>query len=890
MRATLLVAFPLQWICLTHVLWLTHVAHGLESGTPAVLPNDIVGTPAGFEATGVAWMRREQHPLTRAIAPTQLTLTAHKMAAGGHVHDGNDVRLMMAVHPKGSIAQIQHQRKPVKFHSITADAPKPTTNFSSAIMSLDQREWTSNVPVSTDSGGHARLSHGKAPSHTPSQRGGNLPQHGHTKVQGHGYKAYYKSLEFYAHLVAVLLVIECFLAVAFEYLHMRWSNVDLGIPLPEMPRKQRISFRTMFAGFPKLMAPYFSSPSGLKGRACAWSIVFLGIISLFFGYVNNMWHKEFWDLFNKKDAKRFPHLMGVYSVLVLAWMLNSVYTEYLRMWLYIDWREFMTQELLRRWLYSHTHFLIQVKNGGISSKQVDNPEQRIQEDIHLFVDSALNICPDFLTALGNLCVFVPLMLYLEPKKAFGVVQLPGWLLYLSLAYSLAGTLSTHLIGWPMVNYSFARQRFEADFRLLASHVHNQSESVALYGAERTEELNLRQQFDQIKLVQWQQMILTKRLSFFTSSYSFMQFLVPFFMLAPSYFHKDISLGDLFQLTGTVGNVAGSLDWFVRSYGSVTDWRATADRLLSFEEAIDDIRKQAGQAPDSVGGGQQASQPPQMLGSTGSNGGHGAEDELVSEANMADGTGGPVAADAAGFFVRFSEIRLPSGELIFRDISLKLGRGQRALISGPEGVGKSVFFKALAGIWPHIKDGSVCFPSGDSSQVLFVPQRPALPRRCSLGHALAYPEVREAYSDDQLRTALLDVRLSQLLDQVDEADGEGNNGHAENGQLVTQPSTDLVGLDQVQDWGSRLSPGEQQRLAVGHVLLRRPRLLFLDEATSNVSTEAAKDLYKVLFHRLPEGAILVSISHDVATLKPLHDLHFVAEQGEGVAWSLQQQAS
>jgi len=93
----------------------------------------------------------------------------------------------------------------------------------------------------------------------------------------------------------------------------------------------------------------------------------------------------------------------------------------------------------------------------------------------------------------------------------------------------------------------------------------------------------------------------------------MQFLVPFFMLAPSYFHKDISLGDLFQLTGTVGNVAGSLDWFVRSYGSVTDWRATADRLLSFEDAIDEIRKQAYHAADSVSGGQQASLPPPEAG-------------------------------------------------------------------------------------------------------------------------------------------------------------------------------------------------------------------------------------------------------------------------------------
>lgn len=706
---------------------------------------------------------------------------------------------------------------------------------------------------------------------------------------------FYGSLESLIRILTVLVALECALAAAFEYSHRTLVNVDVDRPLPEVPETKRPPLHTIFDGMWQLSRPYFSSPGGVKGRICCVFIIALGLLGLFFAYVHNAWQKEWWDLFNKADSRRFPQLMGAYALLATAWMLTSVYLQYLRSWLYIDWREFMTRRLMRRWLSGHAHFLLQLGAG-----RVDNPDQRIQEDVHLFVDSTTDIVPDFLSQLGSLVVFVPVVIANEPAKAFGVFQLPGWLLYLALIYALVGTLSTHIIGAPMINFSFARQRYEADFRHLALHVRDNAESVALYGSERTEERNLGEQFDRIKLVQWRQMVVTKRLAFFTSAFGFVQFLVPFFILAPSYFRKDISLGGLFQLTSAISSVAGALDWFLRVYGQLTDWRATADRLLSFEEAIDGVQTQALHAASAI-----KLSSGKLLADVG-------EDDQSDEQRGARGGAG-VPADASGLTppeeerggantrlrADIREVRLPSGEPIWRNIHVELEPGQRALISGPEGIGKSVLFKALAGVWPFVEGSDVQLPVEDASQVLFVPQRPALPKYCSLAEALAYPESRSAYRDETLLQALRDVKLEELLVYDGPVDGPGGE-QASRGKAFeaespaakaagsaggTSPERSSEGgLDRVMNWSLRLSPGQQQRLAFAHVLLRKPGVLFLDEATSNVGKEAAVELYRTIMQQLPGDAAIVSISHDVDTLAPLHDVH-LAVHGEGAAKEL-----
>jgi ABC-type multidrug transport system fused ATPase/permease subunit len=487
---------------------------------------------------------------------------------------------------------------------------------------------------------------------------------------------YYMRLSFLVPILGCIVIIQMIAALAFEAVHARWVRVDMSVPMPSMNEQRRIPVSAMFNGFPRLVTPYFTSPRGVRGRLCVVAILVIGLIGLFTSYVHNSWQKEWWDLFSKTDSKRFLPIMSIFIVLVCAHMLTAVYSEYVRAWLYIDWREFMTRDLMRRWFSGHTHFLLQLEQKAVAqsgadagnataggAKRVDNPDQRIQEDVHLFVINTMDICVECFHSVGQIFVFVPIVIMLEPKKAFGMYAIPGWLLIAAVCYSAIGAACTHLIGWPLVRTSFARQRYEADFRHLALHVRDNSESVALYNSEASEEENMRMQFENIKRMQWQSMVLNKRLTFFSSAYGFMQFLVPFFILAPSYFAKQISLGDLFQLTGAVGHVCHAFDWFLKVYGSLTDWRATADRLISFEDAIEKVQPQAAHANASLkfnGGGNHPSDSPGK--------------EILTAEPVSPSFGKKCTTDMTGCAVgsmlaSIVEVKLPTGITIWRARSI-----------------------------------------------------------------------------------------------------------------------------------------------------------------------------------------------------------------------------
>jgi putative ATP-binding cassette transporter len=259
--------------------------------------------------------------------------------------------------------------------------------------------------------------------------------------------------------------------------------------------------------------------------------------------------------------------------------------------------------------------------------------------------------------------------------------------------------------------------------------------------------------------------------------------------APRYFTGAISLGVLTQIGNAFGQVQSALSWFVASYGALATWKATADRLLSFQETIEFARAQAAQ-PSGI--------------------------------NVVTSGGSAVRADNL-------ELGLPDGRVIVPNMSLAVEPGERVLISGPTGVGKSTLFRALAGIWPFGK-GQVQVPV--EAHLLFLPQRPYLPI-ASLRDATLYPGAAGPDAVD-------DAAICEVLEAV----GLGS----------------FVGrLEDVDNWSMQMSGGEQQRLAIARAILQRPDWLFLDEATAALDDDSEQDMYALLRSRLPDTAI-VSIAH------------------------------
>lgn len=600
--------------------------------------------------------------------------------------------------------------------------------------------------------------------------------------------------------------------IAFEHFHRRCAGTDLSKSVDYSGETKENQLHRMFTGVWPLVRPYLFQ----EGSNCPWNyIVVLAVLGLWrmvIHLVFVLWVKEFWDTIENKHTENFMPLMRDFTLLAATAIMVGTYASYIGMMLIIDWRKWMTHWLLREWLKDKLYYRMQLSP---STNTPDNPDQRLQEDINMFIPALVGLVSGFCDSIGQLVSMLPVLLLLSPTRAFGMVYLPGWLLYLAILYSGCGTLAAHLIGSKLIAINFARQKYEADFRYHIVQVRDHAESIALYGSEECERAQLEGRFDDIVRVWWLMMTYTKRLGFFTAFYMQTSFTFPYLVLAPNYFKGQITLGTMFMLFRALNEVKGAFDWIISSYSTLTDFRATVDRLHNFLEAME--RRKGMTEVSHV-----LSIPDEAAGSA-----------LVAKeicVRLPESVGGRVVWEAANFVA---------------------AEGEFVLLTAPEGSGKSCFFRALAGIWPHAS-GTVHV----SGSMLFVPQRSYIPQG-SLKQALAYPESEDGFTDKQVRHALEAVGLNEVL-----RDRE---------------------LSDKANWELVLSGGEQQRLAVAHAVLRRPSVLFLDEATSAMGDEGALELFQLLRRpgTLPEGAAVISISHDVKLLGPVHDTTYHYSSDEHV---------
>jgi putative ATP-binding cassette transporter len=450
----------------------------------------------------------------------------------------------------------------------------------------------------------------------------------------------------------------------------------------------------------------------------------------------------------------------------------------------------MTGHYLERWLSNHAFYQLELARftGPVNhdAKIPDNPDQRIQEDINQFTGLTISITMGLLNSVVTLASFVGILWGLSGGFAFtfngGEYNIPGFMVWMALLYCTAGSVLTHYIGRPQIQLNFEQQRVEADFRHHLVRVREYSESIALDQGETVERAQLDLRFAKVLGNYLALIKAQKNLIWFTSFFGQAAVVFPFVVAAPRFFSGAIQLGELMQISSAFGQVQGALSWFVDSYGSLASWRATTDRLTSFEASFRAL------AP-------------------------------VEHAQE--------AINSIAFESRDLTVALPNGAVLLAGVALCAQAGDRVLLQGPSGSGKSTLFRTLAGIWPFAS-GTVARPA----DAMFIAQRPYFPNG-PLRDALAYPESPSRYTDAQLRQALQDALLPQLAHQLDQADA----------------------------WSQKLSGGEQQRLAIARVLLKKPKWVLADEATSALDETTEKFIYKRLL-ALVESAqgALISIAH------------------------------
>jgi vitamin B12/bleomycin/antimicrobial peptide transport system ATP-binding/permease protein len=474
----------------------------------------------------------------------------------------------------------------------------------------------------------------------------------------------------------------------------------------------------------QLILGYWRSEERWRARLLLAVIVglTLGLVGLL--VILNDWQREFYEALQNHDFAAFGPLLLRFTLLATLFIVGSVYKLYFTQMLEMRWRAWLTRRFLGDWLGRQAYYRLALEN-----RATDNPDQRIAEDLRLFTSATLGLSLGLLTSVVTLVSFSVILWSISGPLDFTVggteISIPAYMLWAALIYALLGSLATRYVGQPLIGLNFQQQRYEADFRFGLVRVRENAEGIALYRGEEAERVGLLDRFERVRLNWWELMRYTKRLTFLTVGYAQLAVIFPIIVAAPRYFSGAISLGVLVQISNAFAQVEGSLSWFVDNYGALASWKASTDRLLTFQLGVALAR---------------------------------AEAERTQRVEV-------VADSVDGLRAEGVELQLPNGQPLLAEASFGIESGDQVLLTGPNGSGKSTLFRAIAGIWPFGR-GRIHVPG--RARMLFLPQRPYLPI-ASLRDAVTYPAPPGSFGDEAVGSALGAVGLERFIDRLDESE-------------------------------------------------------------------------------------------------------------------------
>lgn len=467
-----------------------------------------------------------------------------------------------------------------------------------------------------------------------------------------------------------------------------------------------------------LTKSYWQSEERNKAFLLLIAIVALTLGIVYMLVLLNQWNNSFYSaLQNYETDKLFDELIH-FSWLAAIYIILSVYSYVLQQTLILNWRRWMTNRFIDIWLKNRTYYHLQM-----FGKDTDNPDQRISEDVRLFVEMTLSFAIGILKAFCTFASFAFVLYKLSGSLEFTFMgrewSIDGYMFWAALIYSVIGTWVTHLVGKKLVQLNFVQQRYEADFRFSMIRLRENAENVAFYRGEQQESGVFKERFTLLLDNFWRLVTKHKQLIWLNSGYSQIAIIFPFVVAMNRYLSKEITLGGLMQVVNAFGSVQTSLSYFIDVYASLAQWKAVVLRLTYFGRHMHEVSSEADKFH---------------------------VDRFV--------TAKVVSADGL-------QVNLPDGTSLLKEISFTLEPGQNVLIRGVSGSGKSTLLRAISGIWPFV-EGRISLP--DTKDLMFIPQRPYLPLG-TLRNALLYPGTR-TISDEHLLTLMEQCEIGYLSDKLD----------------------------------------------------------------------------------------------------------------------------
>ena len=451
----------------------------------------------------------------------------------------------------------------------------------------------------------------------------------------------------------------------------------------------------------------------------AWAML-LVLLGLQFAFATTAlwmaeWEKTFFDMLQNRQGDlagsllQFAGIVGASAALGFA-------TSYLNGALALRWRAWLTADYTARWMAWRRYYRIE-RTGDI-----DNPDQRIAEDLQLLPQGILGLIMGFTLSTVSLVQFTALLLTLSDPirlEVLGhVLVLPGDMVIWGFAYAVITSVLVVFVARPIVARTMAQQHYEADYRFELIHVRRSAEQIAFTGAEQVESRNLLARFTRLRRNMMRLILAQSGLGVTQSLISQLGPILPILLMLPRFFRGAMTMGDVMQGRNAFNQMSTALSWFMQSYGTIATQRAIIRRLRGFDVAL--------------------ARPP---------------------------VDGPAIAEIAGPALRVEglAVALPSGAPLVTVPSWRVETGQRWVLRGPSGAGKSTLLRAVAGLWP---DATGTISHLPSAQILFMPQRAYLPIG-TLRAALSFPALADTFADAALCAALERFGLGHLCARLDD---------------------------------------------------------------------------------------------------------------------------